>query len=189
LNDSIARMDKMIDGLSEAIPGTIRETLQESVGVAITEGVRAALVEILSSPEVLAVLRSPAAPASNSDKPTAPRFLFVRSVLASVGSGVSKAAQWCKDKVQAAASAAMQASFRAVAAVANLRQRLRALWPVHKPILIALVIGGLAATAALFAPNWLAATLSGLGGACVSLAVQVGLWFRQSFQNLAAACD
>jgi hypothetical protein len=189
LNDSIGRLDKMIDGLSEAIPGTIRDTLQESVGVAITEGVRVALVEILSSPEVLAVLRNPVASASNSDKPATPRFLFMQSAVAWAGASIGKAAQWCQDKVKAAANAAVEAGFRAVAAVASLRQRLWALRTIHKPILIALVIGGLAATAALFAPNWLAATLSGIGGACVTMAIQVWLWVRQSFQSLTAACD
>ena len=37
LNDTIGRLDEMIDGLSEAIPGTIRDTLQETVGTAVAE--------------------------------------------------------------------------------------------------------------------------------------------------------
>src|SRR5947207_577160 len=60
LNDTIGRLDGMIDGLSEAIPGTIRDTLQESVGAAVAEGVRTALTELLTNPEVWTVLRGAA---------------------------------------------------------------------------------------------------------------------------------
>src|SRR5947208_15691202 len=62
LNDTIGRLDEMIDGLSEAIPGTIRDTLQETVGTAVADGIRAALADILANPEVLALLRGPLTP-------------------------------------------------------------------------------------------------------------------------------
>ena len=54
LNDTIGRLDEMIDGLSEAIPGTIRDTLQETVGAAVAEGIREALADIFANSEVLA---------------------------------------------------------------------------------------------------------------------------------------
>ena len=59
LNDSIGRLDDILDGLGEAIPATIRTTLQESVGVAVAEGVKAAMVEIMTNPDVLAKLQAP----------------------------------------------------------------------------------------------------------------------------------
>ena len=45
LNDTIGRLDEMIDGLSEAIPGTIRDTLQETVGAAVGTAERAGHVD------------------------------------------------------------------------------------------------------------------------------------------------
>jgi hypothetical protein len=57
LNDTIGRLDDLIEGLSEAIPGTIRDTLQETVGAAVAEGVRTALSELLTNPDVLSLLR------------------------------------------------------------------------------------------------------------------------------------
>ena len=57
LSDSIARLDQILDGLGEAIPQTIRETLRDSVAAAVAEGVRAALVEVLSGEAVQSLLR------------------------------------------------------------------------------------------------------------------------------------
>jgi hypothetical protein len=57
LSDSITRLDQILDGLGEAIPQLIRDTLRESVAVAVAEGVRAALVEVLSGEAVQSLLR------------------------------------------------------------------------------------------------------------------------------------
>jgi hypothetical protein len=50
LNETIGQLDQMIEGLSTAIPETIRDTLQEHVAAAVSEGVRSALVDILGKP-------------------------------------------------------------------------------------------------------------------------------------------
>ena len=52
LNDSITRLDEMIDGLSEAIPATIRDTLKDAIAVSIAEGVKVAVVQVLSNREL-----------------------------------------------------------------------------------------------------------------------------------------
>jgi hypothetical protein len=62
LNETIGHLDQMIDGLSNAIPETIRDTLKEEVGAAVGEGVRTALTDLLTNPEVLALLRHTLAP-------------------------------------------------------------------------------------------------------------------------------
>ena len=96
LNDTIGRLDEMIDGLSEAIPGTIRDTLQETVGAAVAEGIRAALADILANPEVLALLRGSLAPpplaipvAAAVAEPGLPRKL-----LAAVATALATAGCW-----------------------------------------------------------------------------------------------
>src|ERR1700733_4384459 len=91
LNDTIGHLDQMIDGLSEAIPGTIRDTLQETVGAAITEGVRAALLEIVSNPDVVALLRSSlpvSASPAKEDASGAPNPSLLGTLLKKVGNGV-----------------------------------------------------------------------------------------------------
>jgi hypothetical protein len=44
-------------------------------------------------------------------------------------------------------------------------------------------------TITLMAPSWVAAMLSGLGGAGVTLAVQAGLWLRQHLGSLLVTSD
>jgi hypothetical protein len=189
LNDTIGRLDAMIDGLSDAIPGTIRDTLQESIGAAVSEGVRAALVEIMANPEVLALVRG-SMPAATPHKPSAgPRLVLVRTLATRVGDGIRQAAQWCREKVQTARATVVATAYHMATKVATLCRKICALRHVHNPVMLAFFVGSLAATAALFTPNWFAAALSGLGGACATMAVQVGLWVRQSYQTLIASCD
>ena len=52
--------------------------------------------------------------------------------------------------------------------------------------LLALAVGGLAVAITLVAPTWVAAIVSGLGGAGVALAVQAGLWLRKHLGTLLA---
>jgi hypothetical protein len=189
LNDSIARLDQILDGLAEAIPETISQTLRASVGAAVSEGVRAALVEIVTSPDVQALLRGvvptpTTGPAADGppppDAPPAPppaggpglarRLLDgARDTAGALGAAVAGGARRCRD------------------ALATARDRAGRLWPYRQALLVALGVGAAAAALALVAPGWPAAVLSGVGGACASVAVQLGLWARRAFRALAPA--
>jgi hypothetical protein len=189
LNDTIGHLDNVIEGLSTAIPETIRDTLQETVSAAVGEGVRTALVEILSNPDILEVLRSKLMPQPPVAMPVAAVAVPAPlGLLANIALVSTKARRWCWAKVSAAGNAVTTCSRRCQNKLAALRQRLRH-YPVRKPLLLALAVGGLAALTALVAPHWVAATLSGLGGASVTLVVQVGLWLRQRFGSLVAATE
>ena len=190
LNDTIGHLDKMIDGLSEAIPGTIRDTLQETVGAAIGEGVRAALLEIVSNPEILTLLRSsqlPEVPVAIPVPSAAPKVPLVQTLLKKAWSSLFKAAAWSKNTVVSAASTVANGTVRGLNKLVELGRRLRSLRKARRPLLVALAVGGLAAAVALFGPSWVAATLSGVGGAGVTLAVQAGLWLRKRVGLLATA--
>jgi hypothetical protein len=190
LNDTIGHLDKMIDGLSEAIPGTIRDTLQETVGAAVGEGVRAAILEIVSNPEVLTLLRtSLATDAPHAIPVGAPvsRVPLLPALFRRACSCVVTAVRWSKGVMASAASTVAGGTIRAVNKLAELGQRLRDLRKARRPLLVALAVGAVVAAVALIAPSWVAATLSGLGGAGVTLAVQAGLWLRKRVGMLAAA--
>jgi hypothetical protein len=184
LNDSIGHLDQMIDGLSEAIPGTIKDTLQETVGAAITEGVRAALLEIVTNPDVLALFRSSLPTVPPFAVPITPHLSLLRTLLTKVCSGVGTVARWSKNGVVAVATAVADCTSTVLNKLAALRERLRSLRHARRPLLLALVVGGLAVVITLVAPTWVAAIVSGLGGAGVTLAVQAGLWLRQHLGNL-----
>jgi hypothetical protein len=187
LNDTIGHLDQMIDGLSEAIPGTIRDTLQETVGAAITEGVRAALLEIVSNQDILAVLRNSLptpAPLAVPVVLEAPKASILRTIVSKACSAVNKAVKWAWNGAKAGVSLAANSTRTALNQLAVLGQRLRALRHARRPLLVALGVGVLAAGIALVAPSWVAAIVSGLGGAGVTLAVQAGLWLRQNLSRL-----
>jgi hypothetical protein len=189
LNDTIGHLDQMIDGLSEAIPGTIRDTLQESVGAAITEGVRAALLEIVTNPDILTLLRGSlpvAAPLAVPVAPGTPHVSLVRSLLAKACSGVGTAARWVKTGLLAVTSTVARSTRAVLNQLAALRERLRSLRQARRPLLLALAVGGVAVVITLVAPTWVAAIVSGLGGAGVTLAVQAGLWLRKNLGTLLA---
>jgi hypothetical protein len=100
LSDSIDRLDRILDGLSEAIPATVRDALREEVAAAVAEGVRAALVEVLSGEAVqnllLGVLPTASAPAPTpAPKPSLGSRLLTRarSVLTTVRAWVGGLAQ------------------------------------------------------------------------------------------------
>jgi hypothetical protein len=188
LNDTIGRLDEMIDGLSTAIPETIRDTLQETVSAAVGEGVRAALVEVLSNPEFLGVLRSNLTPEPPAAIPVAvPMPPVSPGLVAKLTVAGATAGRWCWGRLRGAGHATANCARQGVSKLVALRQSLESLRQARKPLLLAFAVGGLAAFIALVAPQWVAAALSGLGGACMTVSVQVGLWLRHRFGSLVGA--
>jgi hypothetical protein len=189
LNDTIGHLDQMIDGLSEAIPGTIRDTLQETVGAAITEGVRAALLEIVTNPDVLALLRGSLPTPPPFAVPLAPGASLLRTMLTKASSSIGAVARWSKNSVLAVMRTVAHGTRAVLNELAALRERLRSLRHARRPLLLALAVGGLAVIITLVAPTWVAAVVSGLGGVGVTLAVQAGLWLRQHLAKLVVVSD
>jgi hypothetical protein len=200
LNDSIAKLDQILDGLSEAIPETIRDTIRESVGAAVAEGVRAALVEIITSPDVQALLRGmvpTAATEPTSDEPPPPDEPpapdpaggpgLARRLLGGAGEAGAAGGRWARDKAGAVGEAVAGGARRCRDALAAARERARRLWPYRKALLVAAGVGALAVAVAVLAPGWPAAVLSGVGGACAAVAVRARLWARRAFAALAPA--
>jgi hypothetical protein len=192
LNDTIGHLDQMIDGLSEAIPGTIRDTLQETVSAAITDGVRAALLEIVTNPDVLTLSRNSLptpSPLAVPFAPVTPHPSQLRTLLTKVCSGVVTAGRWSKNGVLAVTRTVSESTRALLNRLAALRERLRSLRHARRPLLLALAVGALAVVITLVAPTWVAAVVSGLGGAGVTLAVQAGLWLRQHLAKLVVVSD
>jgi hypothetical protein len=181
LNDSIGHLDQMIDGLSEAIPGTIRDTLQETVG-ADHGGCPGGPAGNRQQPGRSAPCSTlPTVPARRA---VVPHGSLLRTLLTKVCSGVATVARWSKNGVVAVATAVADCTSTVLNKLAALRQRLRSLRHAGRPLLLAFAVGCVAVIITLVAPTWVAAIVSGLGGAGVTLAVQAGLWLRQHLGNL-----
>jgi hypothetical protein len=173
LSDSIDRLDRILDGLSESISETIRDALREGVAVAVAEGVRAALVEVLSGEAVQNLLRG-ALPAGSAPAPTpAPQpslgarlLTKARSALATVRAWVGGALQHVADGL-ATVGRAIRDSVKAACGWLGLRGR----WLRVLPVLV--LVGGAAAAVTLSASAWWASLRSGLaavgtGGAALA---------------------
>jgi hypothetical protein len=195
LNDSIARMDQMIDGLADAIPGTIKDVLEQSIGPAISEGIKAAVLEVLANPELLNTLRasipSPAPPPANEGPVILPlpQPTFLRALLSKTGAAVSGVARWCRSKVVTAGQSVAGVASQAVNRLASLQQRFWIFRHAPKALVAAVAAGCVAAIVALFAPNWAVVAASAVGGACLTAIVQTCMWFRTGFGYLALDSD
>src|SRR5262249_42208968 len=169
LSDTIAKLDEMIDGLSTAIPDTIRDELRTNIGAAVSEGVRAALLEIFASEEVQAMLRG-LVPATAPDHPTAsapPSGPSLASrLLARTREALVAGGRWARKKVGSICGAIAERVRRCRQALAKCRSRLAGLWALHKALVLALGVGATAAALTVVVPGWLAAMISGVSCAC-----------------------
>jgi hypothetical protein len=164
LNDTITRLDEMIDGLSQAIPDTIRDTLKEAIAESISLGVKAAVVQVLTSRELLNTLR-----------PQRRSSLLRKKLAGTIRSAGGKSVRWVRRALRALTGSP-----------GKVRERARLIWGFRRPLAIAMAIGAVVGFAAAWTPSWVAATLTGMGTACLSLAVQAGLWARRSVAALLA---
>jgi hypothetical protein len=164
LNDTITRLDEMIDGLSVAIPETIRDTLKDSVADAIAIGVKAAVVEVLTNRPLLDAMNRPA------------RLTLRQRLTAAIKRASNTVVRWVRRLVGAV-----------IGTPEKLRERAKLIWSVRRPIVVALMIGAAVGSAAAWTPPWVAGTLIGVGTAGLSLVVQAGLWARRTVQRLVIA--
>jgi hypothetical protein len=164
LSDTISRLDEMIDGLSQAIPDTIRDTLKEAVAESISLGVKAAVVEVLRSRELMELTRG-------RSRRSMLRENFTRTLAAMR----VRAARWVRTALRIA-----------IGAPRHVRQRAGLLWTFRRPLMVAMGVGMLVGFAVAWTPSWVSATLTGVGTACLSLVVQAGLWARRSMSVILA---
>jgi hypothetical protein len=153
------------------------------------------VLEVLANPELLNVLRRsvpPPAQATTNEGPIIlplPRPPFLRTLVSRTGAAVAGVARWCRSKVVTTAKSVAGAASQVASQLVALRQRLWAFRLAPNALVVALIAGSVAAVVALFAPNWAVVTLSGLGGACLTAALQLAMWVRRSFGILAIDSD
>src|SRR5436305_2427962 len=57
LASQLDRLDSILDGLSEGLLQAVAAAVQEAVGVAVKEALQAVVAEVLTNPDLLALLR------------------------------------------------------------------------------------------------------------------------------------
>ena len=193
LSDQLNRLDGILDTLADGLP--------EAVGDAVRTGTQAALqqllIETLTNPETLALLRAALVPpvaaqpirevaVSAAVEPANPNDSFVarcrrrcRIRSRSLRAAASRGLQRLKAFVRGCRAAATQTVVRAKAVCRGLNFA----WQLKKAALIGLGIGA-AVVAVSLVSHPLAAVLSGVGAATTAFALQVGLWFRRTARQM-----
>ena len=171
LSDQLDRMDGIIDALADALPGAVAD----------------AVLELLASPELRALLARPDGPAlapTPTQATTAPpkpsfrdrlRARLVRLRLALTGATRSFGAAVSR-KIEAAKPQATRVG-----------HVVRALWSLKNVAIMTVAVGSVAAVACYLAPRPVAAAVGGGGAAAATLAVQGALWARGCLRKWAMA--
>jgi hypothetical protein len=179
LAEQIDRLDRILDGLAEALNEAVASAVKEAVGAAVKEVVQAILEEVLTNPAVVDRLRGAATPGDQAQTEAPNTRLLGR---------LRQVWSWCKMGMQSLCETAgrlVAHGCRACSALvhqgcASFRTKVRAVRQFKVQLLTAVAIGASAGTAAYFAGPWLAAGVSAVGGFATTLAVQTGLWLRRT---------
>ena len=147
-------MDALGEGLNQAVATAVEQAVESAVREGVHHGVRGALSEILTNPEVLALLRAALAPEAPVGVPPAPST----SAWARVKAGCRRASGAVLGMAKRCASTA--------------RNCLHLLRPFRAQLLTALGVGAAAGVAAYFAGPWVAAGAGWVVGFGTALAVQ-----------------
>ena len=164
LASQLDRLDGILDalgeGLNQAVATAVEQAVESAVREGVHQGVRGALNEILTNPEVLAVLRAALAPEAPVGVPPAPppEHSQPTGVWGRLKAGCGRAC-----------GAVLGTAKRCAATARNCLHLVR---PFRAQLLTALGVGAAAGVAAYFAGPWVAAGAGWVVGFGTALAVQ-----------------
>jgi hypothetical protein len=172
LAEQLDRLDGILDALSEGL----NEAVSDAVRDGTRSAVRDAIVEVLTNPELRALLggvvpKPPAAESASAREPVDAK----PTMLARVADYVREVAQRVAQRI----NSAVQTIRRAPRAALGLARSLGVAWKLKRILLIALGVGVVTAVVSSMGSHGFAAVVSGIGGAISAVAVQLGLWTRR----------
>ena len=179
LADQLDRLDSIIDALAEGLPGAVADACRDGARLAVKD----AIIEIISNPELRALLAPP--PVSAPSVPVSPpepkpmpdpkpgfwkRFTSKAKAAtnAVVGAAV-KAKESVVDRCKAARDT--------IAAVGTAAGEVM---PTKQISLVALGVGIVVGVACLVVPQTVAAVVGAAGAAATAVCVQVGGWLKRA---------
>ena len=169
LADQLDRLDGIIDALAEGLNGAVADAAREGTRLAVKD----AILEILTNPDLRALIATAAPADKRSAQPVTPP-------------GPPALGWWGRAKAKAAAvTRATRRRWRsAAAAVAGTARLLSTVMPLKRVLLTGAVIGAAVGVACYLAPHGVASAVSGVGAAVTAVAAQVGGWFRRATRVL-----
>jgi hypothetical protein len=170
LAGQLDRLDSILDGLSEGLNGAVADAVREATGAAVEQAVHKALLEVLTNPDVLALLagaappRQPASPAADKAE---------RSGLCE---GLAGAKAWAAGRARAARDVCHRT-------LGRLKAGLLGLWRLRRQLLTAVCIGAAVGLAAYPTGPWLSAVAGGLVGGMLSRLGRARDWLQRVFRS------
>ena len=180
LSDQLNRLDDIIDTLADGLP--------EAVGDAVRTGTQAALqqllIETLTNPDTLALLRAALAPPVMLTVADRKSFLARCRERCQIRSrSLREAAVASAERLRAFVQGCRVAARGTVSSAKSVYRGWNIAWQLKKAALIGLGIGAVVATLALVS-HPLAACLSGTLAATTAFALQVAFWARRTARRM-----
>ena len=179
LSDQLDRMDSIVDALAEGLPEAVAAACKEGAREALKE----AIIEIVTNPEIRALLTNmraepmPAIPAPAPEAPRKPsRWERFKAKIATMRDAVCNRVKQLKDKVVDRINLVGQ-TVNAVSMAAG------EIIPVRRMLVTAVVVGLVVGIACLLTPQKVAATVSAVTSASTAIAVQFGIWLKRAVQR------
>ena len=183
LSSQLDRLDAILDGLDGALSGAITEAVKEAVSTATAEAVRATLVEVITNPDVMALLRGGTIPFA---QPVVAAPTRCEEPVPPQPNAMSRAWRWSIQKIKNIGQA-IGARVRGVrdGAVSTYRQA-SSIWSLRRPVLISLGVGLVIGIICFASSPWLAGIVSGVTASVAALGVQLAAWARRVFAYMPA---
>ncbi len=180
LADQLDRLDAIIDALSDGLNGAVADAAREGTRLAVKD----AIVEIMTNPELRAMLAPPrpeptpvpAAPPVY-DLPQEPKtpglWTRMKAKAAAARAAVVKAAKKVKAKVADACKAVRET-------VTSVGEATGEVLPVKRVLWTAAAVGVAVGVVCLVVPQTAAAAVSAVSVAATAVAVQAGSWLKRA---------
>jgi len=175
LGDQLDRLDSIIDALAEGLPGAVADACRDGARLAVKD----AIIEILSNPELRAMLTpmrpepvvAPPAPTPEPKRPSL--WSRLKAKVAAVRNSLTGATTNAKEAV----TSRFKAARSAVVAVGTVTGEA---FPVQRVGLVAFGVGVMVGVACLMVPQTAAAVVGGAGAAFTAVGVQTGHWLKKA---------
>jgi hypothetical protein len=172
LSEQIDRLDKILDGLAQALNGAVADAVTQAVGLAVKEAVQTVLTEVLSNPDFRAQLQGSAVAPIAADAD--PAFRSTRtSVVDRVAQNAAHVANWCTARLHALVQVGRSAVQQIGHVATDLLARVQGLRLFVPPLAAALLLGVATGVAAYCVGPWLAGLVGGAGGLGLRLALRM----------------
>jgi hypothetical protein len=172
LSEQIDRLDKILDGLAEALNGAVADAVTQAVGLAVKEAVQTVLTEVLANPDLRAQLQGTAAAPISADAYSA-TLPTGTSTVGRVAQSASRLVRWYGDRFQALVQVCRRAMQQVGRVATDLSARLQGLRLFVPSLAAALLLGVATGVAAYCVGPWLAGVVGGAGGLGLRLALRV----------------